>query len=229
MGQAEAMDRMYRFTRHVYDLSRKYYLLGRDKLIDRMELRKAGHTLPDGSQTAQADRVLEIGCGTARNLIVLAQKRPGFPLYGLDASEAMLETAAKSVDKVGLASTITLRPCLAEDLTAKGTFGLDEPFDVIFFSYSLSMIPTWSQALEVALANLKPGRKFYIVDFCDQADLPRWFSRFLKFWLSKFHVFYRPEMLEYIQQMHRDGKGKLEIEYLYGRYAYIASFEKPAA
>jgi S-adenosylmethionine-diacylgycerolhomoserine-N-methlytransferase len=91
------------------------------------------------------------------------------------------------------------------------------------------MIPTWSQALETALANLKPGRKFYIVDFCDQADLPSLFSRFLKFWLKQFHVFYRPEMLEYIHQMERDGKGKLEIQYLYGRYAYIASFEKPAA
>ena len=28
-----AMDRMYRWTRHVYDASRKYYLLGRDALI----------------------------------------------------------------------------------------------------------------------------------------------------------------------------------------------------
>ncbi|HSI84669.1 MAG: class I SAM-dependent methyltransferase [Candidatus Methylacidiphilales bacterium] len=222
MGQAEAMDQMYRFTRHVYDLSRKYYLLGRDKLIDKMELRPAKGSVP-------ADKVLEIGCGTARNLILLAQRRPGFQLYGLDASQAMLDTAAKSVEKAKLTNVITLKPCLAEELSAKGTFDLDEPFDVIFFSYSLSMIPTWSQALETALNNLKPGRKFYIVDFCDQADLPGWFSRFLKFWLSKFHVFYRPEMLEYIRQMEKDGKGKLEIEFLYGRYAYIASFEKPSA
>ena len=30
------MDKMYRWTRHIYDASRKYYLLGRDVLIDRL-------------------------------------------------------------------------------------------------------------------------------------------------------------------------------------------------
>ena len=50
------MDRIYRRQRHVYDVTRKYYLLGRDALIDRLEPPVDG-------------RVLEIGCGTARNLI----------------------------------------------------------------------------------------------------------------------------------------------------------------
>ena len=30
--QAEQMDRMYRYQRHIYDLTRKYYLLGRDRI-----------------------------------------------------------------------------------------------------------------------------------------------------------------------------------------------------
>ena len=33
-----AMDRMYRWTRHVYDASRKYYLLGRDALIGELNV-----------------------------------------------------------------------------------------------------------------------------------------------------------------------------------------------
>jgi S-adenosylmethionine-diacylgycerolhomoserine-N-methlytransferase len=49
------MDRLYRRQRHFYDLTRKHYLLGRDQLIE-------GLGPPSGS------RVLEIGCGTARNL-----------------------------------------------------------------------------------------------------------------------------------------------------------------
>jgi hypothetical protein len=32
-NQAAAMDRMYRLTRHVYDLTRAYYLLGRDRML----------------------------------------------------------------------------------------------------------------------------------------------------------------------------------------------------
>ncbi|MDH4412604.1 MAG: SAM-dependent methyltransferase, partial [Rhizobium sp.] len=32
-NHADRMDRMYRYQRHIYDLSRKYYLLGRDHMI----------------------------------------------------------------------------------------------------------------------------------------------------------------------------------------------------
>jgi S-adenosylmethionine-diacylgycerolhomoserine-N-methlytransferase len=60
MATTEEMDEMYRWTRYVYDFTRKYYLLGRDRLLRDMELKPG-------------DRVLEIGCGTARNLIRLAR------------------------------------------------------------------------------------------------------------------------------------------------------------
>ena len=53
---AELMDRVYRSQSGIYDLSRKYYLLGRDQLIEALEPPAGG-------------RVLEIGCGTARNLV----------------------------------------------------------------------------------------------------------------------------------------------------------------
>ena len=41
-GHGEAMDRMYRFQRHFYDVSRRYYLLGRDQLLDRWPRRRVG-------------------------------------------------------------------------------------------------------------------------------------------------------------------------------------------
>ena len=34
----EKMDKMYRRQRYFYDLTRKYYLLGRDKLIEKMNV-----------------------------------------------------------------------------------------------------------------------------------------------------------------------------------------------
>ncbi len=73
MATTEEMDQMYRWTRHVYDFSRKYYLLGRDRLLREMELQPG-------------DRVIEIGCGTARNLIRLARMRRDVRCYGLDVS-----------------------------------------------------------------------------------------------------------------------------------------------
>lgn len=59
----QKMDRMHRWSRHVYGLTRRYYLLGRDELLDRIAARPAGH-------------VLEVGCGTARNLRVLHDAAP---------------------------------------------------------------------------------------------------------------------------------------------------------
>ena len=60
--QAVAMDRMYRLTRHVYDVTRRYYLLGRDRLLAKVA-------------TAPGTATLEVGCGTARNLVKLARLR----------------------------------------------------------------------------------------------------------------------------------------------------------
>ena len=60
---AALMDRMYRRQRHIYDLSRKFYLLGRDEAIA-------------GLSAGPGDRVLEIGCGTGRNLVKLARPIP---------------------------------------------------------------------------------------------------------------------------------------------------------
>jgi S-adenosylmethionine-diacylgycerolhomoserine-N-methlytransferase len=212
-AHAGQMDRIYRYTRHVYDASRKYYLVGRDGLIDRMELRPG-------------DRVLEMGCGTARNLIKLHRRAPEHALFGNDASSAMLETAAGSVARAGAEQKITLRPALAEDVDYRETFGLDEPFDVVFFSYALSMMPTWPQAIDAALANLKTGRTLYILDFWDQADMPRLFARGLKRWLAMFHVHFRPELLEDLHRRDEAGEISLTVEPLMRRYAYTAVVTK---
>jgi S-adenosylmethionine-diacylgycerolhomoserine-N-methlytransferase len=211
-GHADHMDRMYRYTRHVYDASRKYFLLGRDLLLKKMAIKPG-------------DRVLEMGCGTARNLIKLAKNFPSASYYGLDASNSMLETAKTSVEKRGLSDKIDLKFCYAEKVEHQATFGLADPFDVIFFSYSLSMMPTWPQAIDAALANLKPAGKVYIVDFWDQAELPKAFGFVLKKFLAAFHVHHRPELMEYLKKMEADKRCTLEIQPLFGRYAYIAALE----
>lgn len=213
MATTEEMDRMYRWTRYVYDFTRKYYLLGRDELLYKLELQSG-------------DRVLEIGCGTARNLIRLARARPDIRCYGLDVSTEMLATATANVKRHGLESRITLRHCFAEQLDHKATFGLDAPFDAAFFSYSLSMIPTWPQAIDAALANIKRGAAFYVVDFWDQGDWPGWFRKLLKGWLDLFHVHYRPELIDHLRQLDASGVGKLTLESVARRYAFLATFRK---
>jgi S-adenosylmethionine-diacylgycerolhomoserine-N-methlytransferase len=215
--QADAMDRMYRLTRHVYDITRRYYLLGRDRLLDKVV-------------TTPRSATLEVGCGTARNLIKLGRRpEPGL-LHGLDASHEMLETAASSIRRHRVPAAgwppIVLRQGLAEQLDARRMFGRDEPFDTIFFSYCLSMIPTWPGALEAALANLKPGGTLLIVDFWDQKELPAAFAGLLKRWLSLFHVHYRPEVHAALAELGRSGRADVSFETVARRYAYIATITK---
>jgi S-adenosylmethionine-diacylgycerolhomoserine-N-methlytransferase len=210
----ENMDRMYRHQRYFYDLTRKYYLLGRDRLIRQINI-EAG------------DNILEIGCGTARNLIILAQKHPQANFFGLDASSEMLKTSRDKVAAKNL-ENIDLQVALADDFTHDKTFNLAQPFDAIYFSYALSIIPPWRESIQNALKNLKNGGSFYIVDFYDQRDLPVWFRRFLQSWLRQFHVKYPAELLPHLEKLEKQGLGKLTVKPLYKRYCLMAEFKKSA-
>jgi S-adenosylmethionine-diacylgycerolhomoserine-N-methlytransferase len=206
------MDRMYRHQRYFYDLTRKYYLLGRDKLLAEMDI-KLG------------DNVLEVGCGTGRNLSILAKRYPNANFFGLDASAAMLETAEAKIAKADL-SNANLKTALADSFSYNETFGLTKPFDTVFFSYSISMIPPWRESIENALENLKPGGMLYLVDFYDQKELPKFFQKLLRGWLRKFHVQFWNDLIPFLKGLDENGVGKLDIVPLFRRYSIIAQFRK---
>ena len=106
---AEKMDGVYRRQRFIYDATRRYYLLGRDRLITQLDIPLNG-------------KLLEIGCGTARNLIQAARRYPSAQLYGLDVSEAMLKTARKSIERAGLDNRTRLAAGDARSFDAAGLF-----------------------------------------------------------------------------------------------------------
>lgn len=199
------MDRVYRHQRHFYDLTRKYYLLGRDRVIRDLKLRP-GETL------------VEIGCGTARNLIAIAKRYPGVRLFGLDASSEMLRTAQVKIGKAVPEAKIVLVEAYAEALDAS-TFGSNAAsFDRALFSYSLSMIPDWRGALGAAASVLKPEGTLHIVDFGDLAGLPPVLRTALRSWLKLFHVEPRSEILGAVEEAPRSSETELWISP--GRYAF---------
>lgn len=208
----EKMDEMYRRQRYFYDLTRKYYLLGRDKLLKKINVR-------DG------ENILEIGCGTGRNLVILAKRFPDARFYGLDASGEMLKTAQAKIDGENLPN-VNLQTALADDFDYRKTFDLQSPFDQIYFSYSISMIPTWKESIENALANLKSGGTLHIVDFYDQKDLPAWFRRILKSWLKQFHVKYPQDLIPHLERLEKRDVGVLNVEPIFKRYAFLLGFKK---
>ena len=203
------MNRIYRRQRHVYDATRKYFLLGRDLLIARLAARPG-------------DRVLEIGCGTGRNLILAAARYGGVQFYGIDVSTEMLESAIESIGRAGLAARVKVAHADATALDPATLFGAAQ-VERIFISYSLSMIPRWQDVIDSALARLAPGGELHIVDFGGQAGLPRWFRAGLRRWLALFHVTPRDDMERVLQQRVAQLPGAtLRLERPYRDYAQYA-------
>lgn len=207
-SHAELMDGVYRWQRHIYDLTRKYYLLGRDQMI-------SGLDVPAGGT------VLELGCGTGRNIILAARRYPDARFFGLDISAEMLETAGAAIAREGLSGAVVLARGDATDFNAKALFGL-ERFDRIFVSYSLSMIPCWEKTVSAALAALAPGGELHVVDFGQQEGLPRWFRTLLRGWLRKFHVAPRETLREVLESDSARIGASLRFQKLYRGYTWLA-------
>ncbi|WP_447762422.1 class I SAM-dependent methyltransferase [Sphingopyxis panaciterrae] len=186
----QLMDGVYRYQRHFYDLTRKYFLVGRDEMI-------ASLAPPPGGA------VLEIGCGTGRNLVLAGKAWPEAQLFGIDISEAMLETARGAMVKAGMAQRAVLAQGDARDFDPDALFGR-AGFDRIFISYAISMIPDWAAALAHAAKYLAPGGRLEIVDFGQQDRLPRLWKRAFFGWLAHFYVVPRADLCRVIGGLARE-------------------------
>jgi S-adenosylmethionine-diacylgycerolhomoserine-N-methlytransferase len=198
------MDRIYRHQRHIYDFTRKYYLFGRDRLIAELDIKPGA-------------RLVEIGCGTARNLVKIAQAYPKAQLFGLDASQEMLKSAADTIAHAGLQHRIVLAHGYAEDLSP-AMFDSGAPFDACIFSYSLSMIPDWQGAINAASRCLSQDGEIHIVDFADLTGLGALARRAMLAWLGLFHVAPRVELIERLAR-----EPRAQLRFLPGRYAFLFS------
>lgn len=211
-SHAELMDGVYRYQRHVYDLTRKYYLLGRDKLID-------GLDVPEGGT------VLELGCGTGRNLVQAARTYPKARFCGLDISAGMLETAEVAVARRDLSARVKLAQGDASDFDAGALFGR-QGFDRVFISYALSMIPEWRRTVAAALDAVDDGGSLHIVDFGRQERLPAWFKSALRAWLAKFHVTPRDSLRDVLESECRRVGASLRFDSAFRGYAVHALLTK---
>ena len=209
---AALMDRVYARQRHFYDATRKFYLLGRDGLIADL------YPPPGGT-------ILEIGCGTGRNLIAIARRYPNASCYGLDISEAMLTTARRSVADAGLSHRITLTQADATTFDPMRLFGIAS-FDRVVISYALSMIPPWREVMRRGAGVIGSGGALHLVDFGDQARLPRLFGTMLRAWLSRFHVAPRDTLVSEVAALGRDLGLGASWQALYRGYAISARISR---
>jgi S-adenosylmethionine-diacylgycerolhomoserine-N-methlytransferase len=182
----------YRFHAAIYDATRWTFLLGRNAILKKIGLTRDF-----------AGTLLEVGCGTGRNLRRLAQAYPALRLVGVDVSADMLERASKATDPY------SRRVLLFEQPYAPDTFKLQEPVDVVLISYALTMFnPGWEMAIARALHDLKPGGRIAIVDFHDSP------SSAFRWWMGQNHVRMEAHLLPLLQE-------HFQTEYLSIRSAYF--------
>ncbi len=211
-NHAKLMDGMYRYQRHIYDLTRKYYLFGRDRTIEQLNVPVGGS-------------LLEVGCGTGRNMLLAYRRFPSAHLYGLDISQEMLISARSNFR--GLKQMPDFR---VADATAfsPADFGTDG-FDRVMISYALSMIPDWTRAIDASLDAVAQGGELHIVDFGQQEGLPGWFRAMLKGWLKKFHVTPRADLLTVLEEKAAARSMSVKTERIGRGYAWRAVAARHAA
>lgn len=146
-----ALDRFYRWQAPLYDWTRPFFLFGRGRLVDGLDV-GPGHL------------VLDVGCGTGWSFPHLLRRSAH--VVGVEVSEPMRRRASAHGG-------------VAIDGRPYGTHAdYRGRLDRILFSYSLSMIPPFESALESARADLRPGGRIGVVDFLDaRAPFDRWLGR----------------------------------------------------
>ncbi len=183
----DQMDRIYRHQRHIYDATRRHFLLGRDTLV-------AGLVPPDGGA------VVEVGCGTAHNLIDAARAYPHCRFFGFDISTVMLDTARTKIKAAGLEARINVMPGDAANFDLQALFGIPTA-DRVLMSYTLSMIPPWRDTLHCSVKQLSAKGALHIVDFGQLEQFPGLAKSALCAWLAKFSVSPRVDLVGELEQL----------------------------
>lgn len=150
----------YRFGARFYDWfsgERLVYRAGRTAGIKLLNLQRG-------------DVVLDLGCGTGLNFPKLSEAvGPEGMIIGLDSSPHMLSVARRRVQRRDL-PRIHLVEADAVDFSASvigdvlRSAGREPGVDVVFTSYALSVIPSWTEAWRSSMSVLQPGGQVCVVD-----------------------------------------------------------------
>jgi S-adenosylmethionine-diacylgycerolhomoserine-N-methlytransferase len=172
----ESLAGYYRLHSKFYDLTRWSFLFGCRSLVRRI------------AREAVPRRILEVGCGTGTNLAELATAFPNAELFGLDLSEDMLEKAGSKLAPHEARVHFLHR-------AYNGPVRQGQPFDLILFSYSLSMFnPGWDKALDAASEDLSEDGIVAVVDFHETS-----FKTFTK-WMAMHRVRLGGHLLEGLRE-----------------------------
>jgi S-adenosylmethionine-diacylgycerolhomoserine-N-methlytransferase len=191
----------YSYHAHIYDATRWSFLFGRKQILD---------LIPE---LPSQPRVMEVGCGTGKNLERLEYCLPDAQILGVDLSNEMLGIARERLDE---------SPQLSFMQTQYGSRPLQkEPFDLILLSYSLTMLGDDVEYVVQQLArDLNPQGYVAVVDF--NTSHFHWFRR----WMGINHVDMSGRILPLLKKYFRPMNTKISDAYM-GLWSYFLFVGKP--
>lgn len=184
----ERLESFYSGQAGGYDSFRARLLHGRRELIQAIDFPAAGVWV-------------DLGAGTGENAEHLGPRLQELrQVYQVDLSESLLDQARGRVAARGWSNVTPVKADATRFLPPEGQA------DVVTFSYSLTMIPDWFQAVQQAIRMLRPGGLLGVVDFYVSRKYPDanrtrhgWFTRsFWPVWFAGDNVFLNPDHLPFL-------------------------------
>lgn len=155
----DSVNSYYKFHSKIYDLTRWGILFGRNRILD---------LIPN---SLNPQKILDLGCGTGKHLLKLAEFFPEAHITGIDSSEEMLRKASVKIQQ---SKRIKLFNTDIASLRSE-----PETYDLILCSYSLSMFGDLNEYIDLIQNSLNQSGVVAIVDF-HSTPIPL-FERWMKF------------------------------------------------
>ena len=189
------LENYYKLHSRIYDSTRWSFLFGREELLN---------TLPD---LPPQPNILEVGCGTGKNIQFLEYLFPDAHIFGIDLSANMLERAE---EKLTGSEQVTL---IHEEYGDKELALPD--FDLILLSYSLTMTGDATEHIfQQMYEDLKPNGYVAVVDF--NTSPFKWFRK----WMGVNHVNLNGHLHPLLQKYYRPVHDEVKSAYL-GLWSYF--------
>jgi len=194
-SEANELEQYYRFHSKIYDATRWSFLFGREAILDMIP------------ELPSQPRIMEIGCGTGKNIEHLNYHFPDAHILGVDLSQDMLQKAQNKL--------LNTRHVDFQQAEYGAETVANDPFDLILLSYSLTMIGDQAEdVLEQISQDLKPKGYIAVVDF--HTSPFSWFQK----WMSVNHVDLSGHMLPLLQKYFRPIETEINHAYL-GLWSYF--------
>lgn len=189
------VEHYYQLHAPIYDLTRWSFLFGRESLLD---------IIPD---LPSQPTILEIGCGTGKNIQRMEYHFPDAKIIGLDLSPEMLDKADQRLQR---SKQVELK------LERYNADSFDyNSFDLILLSYSLTMFGDQTDMIfNPILEDLKPNGYIAVVDF--NTSPFNWFRR----WMEFNHVNFSGHLLPLLRKYFHPADIKIKKAYL-GLWTYF--------